>query len=504
MIWAVMAYVGSQSRYFIPTKQLMATATAGTITTSDSSLSNYYYDYGAYDDTWTTTMIPVREEFGWSEPHLRWGRLPISYCWNYAATLLRTWMIPLHEYCFKILTTNTTTPIRQKDVLRQQQPQPTTAITWSQQQEFHRWMMDLAIMIPTDTIQHDAAPNDDHEQQQQVLPSWRGRTYMDMLMMYEQAHQELSETAQSLLGTTTLSPLAAPSSSPPSSSSSAVTSNTTTISNGHSCNCQDDLRDCHMDEADHQKEYVEWQLQWTRWVHQLGECLVQLKQQALFLDLAPIFVTEDNKTSVNQTQVQGRRWLPPVLCHMDCQPQNLLCYRRRLESRVHNTPSSQRAKVNDASFLTPDNDANHDSTSIRIVSILDWEDAALADPRFEIMMLCRKVCANLDQARWVWNLYANECRIIGRSGDDDDKKVAIGIERMGPIEPWLQLETVHSITTLLLQSVKSVVGSSNDGSTLTCQPLNGRNPWETPKDVQAKLQQEFQRLKTQWPIQIEP
>jgi thiamine kinase-like enzyme len=259
-----------------------------------------------------------------------------------------------------------------------------------------------------------------------------------------------------------------------------------------------------MDEADHQKEYVEWQLQWTRWVHQLGECLVQLKQQALFLDLAPIFVTEDNKTSVNQTQVQGRRWLPPVLCHMDCQPQNLLCYRRRLESRVHNTPSSQRAKVNDASFLTPDNDANHDSTSIRIVSILDWEDAALADPRFEIMMLCRKVCANLDQARWVWNLYANECRIIGRSGDDDDKKVAIGIERMGPIEPWLQLETVHSITTLLLQSVKSVVGSSNDGSTLTCQPLNGRNPWETPKDVQAKLQQEFQRLKTQWPIQIEP
>jgi hypothetical protein len=97
---------------------------------------------------------------------------------------------------------------------------------------------------------------------------------------------------------------------------------------------------------------------------------------------------------------------------------------------------------------------------------LDWEDAAIADPRFELLLLGRKVCANREQAEELWKLYS--------SSHHTTTPIAIG-----PLGPWLQLETIHSIVTLLLQSMDLLDG--------------GRNPWETTKDLWSKLQREFAR-----------
>ncbi len=146
--------------------------------------------------------------------------------------------------------------------------------------------------------------------------------------------------------------------------------------------------------------------------NRIEECLQRLDKGITYLSSIPILP------------------LDPVLLHLDLQPQNLIFY------------SSPQGKS-------------------RVFSVLDWEDAAWGDPRFDVMLLCRKVCANRDQADTLWL----EC-----------SKTA----SLGSIEPWLRLETVHSITTMLLQSMDLVNG--------------GRNPWETKTDLWGKLQREFSRL----------
>jgi thiamine kinase-like enzyme len=125
--------------------------------------------------------------------------------------------------------------------------------------------------------------------------------------------------------------------------------------------------------------------------------------------------------------------MTPVLVHLDLQPQNLLFAKNKSTD-----------------------------TTIIVSSVLDWEDAAIADPRFEVLLLCRKVCSNRSQANHLWELYSDRIQ-----------------ENPGPIRPWLQLETVHSIITLLLQSMELQNG--------------GRNPWETKHDLWGKLQREFHR-----------
>jgi hypothetical protein len=122
---------------------------------------------------------------------------------------------------------------------------------------------------------------------------------------------------------------------------------------------------------------------------------------------------------------------------MDCQPQNLI-------------------------FVCDKEEQSHS-----ISSVLDWEEAAYADPRFELLLLCRKVCANPEQAKTLWNRYAHHMSQTYHLS-------------MGPMEPWLRLETVHSITTLLLQTMDMLDG--------------GRNPWETKPDLWGKIEREFQRL----------
>ena len=158
--------------------------------------------------------------------------------------------------------------------------------------------------------------------------------------------------------------------------------------------------------------------------------------------------------------------LDPVLLHLDLQPQNLIFYQHT---------------------------GHANSTVPRIFSILDWEDAAFGDPRFDLVLLCRKVCANREQADALWAQYAlaldGDGGVTGNyyTNNEIDKQPCGTITSLseklvflGPIEPWLYLETVHSITTMLLQSMDLVNG--------------GRNPWETKKDLWGKLEREFQRL----------
>jgi Phosphotransferase enzyme family len=141
----------------------------------------------------------------------------------------------------------------------------------------------------------------------------------------------------------------------------------------------------------------------------------------------------------------------PVLCHMDLQPQNLLF-----------------GKQNNTSMI---DEQSLSTTETTVVSIFDWEEAAYADPRFEILLLCRKVCANRQQADYIWNKYydtISETRQEPQPQEEQDNR----------IDPWLKLEVVHNLLTLFLQLVAK----------------GGRNSWETNQDLLAKIERDFQRL----------
>jgi hypothetical protein len=140
--------------------------------------------------------------------------------------------------------------------------------------------------------------------------------------------------------------------------------------------------------------------------------------------------------------------LPPVLCHMDLQPQNL-AFRRA-------------------------HDDDDTTQNCVIVSVIDWEEACYCDPRFEILLICRKVLANRDQADKLWQTYS---LYIQQLSDSLSSKTKIRWN-VGSIEPWLKLETVHSLCTLLLQAM--------DGA--------GRSPWETNPELWGKIDRERQRL----------
>ena len=150
--------------------------------------------------------------------------------------------------------------------------------------------------------------------------------------------------------------------------------------------------------------------------------------------------------SIEELSKQEPYWQQPiqplVLCHMDCQPQNLIF--------------AQHAGGNGGSGSS--------KSLPKIASVLDWEEAALADPRFELLLLCRKVCANRDQAEEIWVTYEHEFPQTA----------------LGPLKPWLALETVHSITSLLLQSMNLLGG--------------GRSPWESKPDLLGKIHREIRRL----------
>ncbi|GKY91589.1 hypothetical protein MPSEU_000130800 [Mayamaea pseudoterrestris] len=129
--------------------------------------------------------------------------------------------------------------------------------------------------------------------------------------------------------------------------------------------------------------------------------------------------------------------LAPTLVHMDCQPQNIL-FSKIIINGCNNLKSI-------------------------VASVLDWEEAAIADPRFELLMLGRKVCANRTQADIIWRTYSQQMQV-----------------NLGSIDPWLRLETIHSLTVLLLQCMDE----SN----------HSRSPWETKPELVQKIEREVCRL----------
>ena len=131
--------------------------------------------------------------------------------------------------------------------------------------------------------------------------------------------------------------------------------------------------------------------------------------------------------------------LPSVLCHLDLQPQNMILL------------SNER----------------HCKKIPQIFSILDWEESCFADPRFELLLICRKVVANRQQADCIWKSY-------GKFIND-----YFHLE-IGSLDSWLRLESVHSLLGMCMQSMDLLEG--------------GRNPWEEKPDLVAKLKRELHRL----------
>ena len=283
--WAVLEYVGAQQR-------------------------------AMEDTTWADGMIPVRLEFGFDEPHPRWGRLPVDQCLIYAQIVLETVIVPLHKK--------------------------------------HR-VEPASRFVGLEMPQRIRTQNSNKNHVVGVPSAIRGFRYMDMIQIYQEKYK-------------------------------------VALQRNHK-------NDDRLQQA----------------LSLLEKAIVQLEQEAAAFGL-------DKSDDDNNV-------LPCVLCHMDFQPQNLLF-------------------------------AQKDDSTVRL-SVLDWEEAAYADPRFELLLLCRKVVANRTQADQLWESYQN-----GMSC------------QLGPIDPWLRLETVHSITTLLLQAC---VGG-------------GRSPWEAKPDLWGKIDREFQRL----------
>mmetsp|Transcript_14962 Transcript_14962/g.29897 ORF Transcript_14962/g.29897 Transcript_14962/m.29897 type:complete len:450 (+) Transcript_14962:235-1584(+) len=129
------------------------------------------------------------------------------------------------------------------------------------------------------------------------------------------------------------------------------------------------------------------------------ECRTRLLRLAAVLDASASRL----RAEPPPTDVPG-----PALCHCDLQPQNLIFHTGGGPADAAEVP--------------------------RVACVLDWEEAGWADPRFELLLICRKVCANRSQADSIWGAYADALRET--TGAD-----------AGPLDPWLALEGVHSIAT---------------------------------------------------------
>ncbi len=281
-----------------------------------------YLDSTILDSTWIETMVSVRHEFGFDEPHPRWGRVPESQALEYATLVLDQVIIPLHLGSRGI------------DAIRIMESEKNSSLSTSNS---------FGCCY----------------------------TYGSMITLCQQAYQKITKR------------LAA-------------------------AHYHHELDIC-------PEDYQRW------------NCAMALLQDAVY-DILPL---NNSMIQVLQSPLPSM-----VLVHMDLQPQNLLFSRQ----------------------------ANCDVThsSFDVSSVLDWEDAAIADPRFELLLLGRKVCANREQAEQVWKQYTDKT-----NGD------------IGPLKPWLQLEMTHSILTMLLQSMDLLNG--------------GRKPWETMKDLWGKLEREMAR-----------
>ena len=142
--------------------------------------------------------------------------------------------------------------------------------------------------------------------------------------------------------------------------------------------------------------------------------------------------------------------LPPVLCHMDLQPQNLAFKR----------------------------DCDHNCF---VASVMDWEEACYADPRFELLLICRRVLANREQAETLWQSYSMFVQQLSSSLSLRSKSRIHWT--VGSIEPWLKLESVHSLCTLSLQAMvrgRTCSGRARQRCSSGTSPRTIRRPGRPP------------------------
>jgi len=297
------------------------------------------------------TMIKIRHEFGFQEPHPRHGRVPIDECLDYSRMILNDVVMPIQTYFFML------------DGNAENIDNHLTSIGWCNSN------------LETKPFQ-----------------------YHDMITIYRQALHQMSITIH-----------------------------------------------------DNQVKGTVIDERMKTLLNMVGKCISALECEW----------EEDGKPPP----------LPPVLCHMDLQPQNL-AFGTTDDTTTNNTLSTTHDNT------TSKNDEKYNIKDCFVASVMDWEEACYADPRFEILLICRKLLANLDQAKKLWQSYSSYVKqlntLFASKSNNDIKQWEVG-----PLTPWLKLESVHSICTLLLQSMDL---------------LGGRSPWETKPDLWEKIDRERQRL----------
>jgi len=326
--WAALSYHGESSFYFQQRNQQR----------------QKYHDRGSF----TNQMITVREEFGFSEPHPRHGRVSVDKALPYALKILDHVVLPIHMYLFRR----------------------------------HFWF-----------------PKDQATREDVLSPLIRKLSckdgkpycYKKMLQKYKEIYQILSLSREMKVGNNSVNP-----------------------------------------------EGWEDNRRLQQIVGTLHLCIQQLEQE--YVGWESSFTSQ----------------LPPVLCHCDLQPQNIIFWTE--DPITDDDPSDNRLLRNDIP---------------NVACVLDWEEAAWADPRFELILLCRKICANMDQATAVWLHYTSSIQQWGAIHDVQH------MIKIGPMDPWLKLEAVHSLTIFLLQTIN----------------LSGRGAqWERNQDLLSKMERELSRL----------
>ena len=317
-----------------------------------------------------TTMIKVRHEFGFNEPHPRHGRVPTDECLDYAIMILQNVVIPIQTYFFMLGSDLSLDDYDDASILKCSRYSNTvgtnlTSIGW----------------------------NNSTQDQTAEKPF----QYHDMIVVYLHALHRL-------------------------------------ISKTHDGNNEND------ETKDKRTSFL---------LQMMDECINALGCE-----------WEEYDGGIPPP-------LPPVLCHMDLQPQNLAF--GHIEST--NGFSCSNIESNDSS--------NHSTNDCSVVTVMDWEEACYADPRFELLLMCRKVLANHEQAEKLWQSYSRCVKQLSTLFTSKSNK-DIKQWEVGPLDPWLKLESVHSICTLLLQSMNLLGG--------------GRSPWETKPDLWGKIDRERQRL----------
>ena len=391
--WALLEYVGPSSTVF-----------------NDNSF--------IWDDSYQTTMIPIRHEFGFDEPHPRWGRIPIDQALDYGYMVIDQVLVPLHiqssRSFFEFLSSSQHEPlhIRTKD--------DTAGTTTAAASLVQR--------------------GQDNSTSNTNVP--RGIQYSDMVPIYQQAWDRMIHQY---------------------------------------CQLQKQTYPCNTDNNGEQQRYHDA-------LNELQKAIQQLQEYAKTIP----------------------PW-PPVLVHLDLQPQNIFMTSQKVQTMdINHTTTTKTTKTTAMIMTTKRNDAlrARPTKLQRIRTVLDWEDATWADPRFDLLLMGRKVMANYNQAELLWNWYEiqwsnyhdnnhqkqQQQQQEQQQQEEEQEEEAShsepslsfssssspGTQKLGNMEPWLYLETTHSVTTLLLQSMNLLGG--------------GRNPWETSLDLWGKVERELIRL----------